>query len=67
MRRRIAIVLLAAGSIAGYTSGFVSMHHRMQSRRAHFEQHVARICTDAARQEGRGAPAPAAAPTDDED
>jgi len=51
MRRKVLIVALAFGTVAGYASGFRSMRHCNYERRANFEQHVAKICADAARAE----------------
>ena len=59
IRRKIAIALLAAGTVAGYAAGFASMHHRMECRRDRFERHVAKVCVEAAK--GQAAPTPAAA------
>ena len=50
MRRKALIVLLALGTVGGYASGFASMRWCHQQRRASFEQHVAQVCVDAARQ-----------------
>ena len=50
MRRKALIVLLALGTIGGYASGFASMRWCHNQRRASFEQHVAKVCVDAARQ-----------------
>ncbi len=55
MIRRIAIVLLAFGTVAGYGSGFASLRHRHHERRAVIERHVARVCVDAANDARRGA------------
>ena len=63
MRRRIAIVLLTLGTIGGYAAGFASLRcHSGQgwNRRQAFEQHVAKVCVDAARQ--AETPAPPAPP-----
>ena len=54
IRRRFAIVLLALGTIAGYGSALCSWSHARHVRREAFEQHLARVCLDAAH---RGAPA----------
>ena len=51
MRRRLLIALLALGTVGGYGMGFASMRCRAHSRRAAFEQHVAKLCVDAARGE----------------
>jgi hypothetical protein len=46
--RKIAIVLLAFGTVAGFASGF-SHWHCMHNMREHaFEDHVADVCTRAA-------------------
>jgi hypothetical protein len=59
MRRRILMVLFALGAIGGYASGFHHLRACHAQRRAAFEQHVARVCVDAARGEpGRPADAP---------
>ena len=55
MKRRLAIVLLTLGPIGGYAAGFASLKCHSQGRRQAFEQHVAKICVDAA----KGAEAPA--------
>jgi hypothetical protein len=49
MRRRILIVLLALGTIGGYGAGIASLRCHGRWRRAAFEQHVARVCVDAAK------------------
>jgi tetrahydrodipicolinate N-succinyltransferase len=49
MRRKALIVLLALGTVGGYASGFASMRSCHNQRRASFEQHVAKVCVDAAR------------------
>ena len=53
MRRRLKIVLLSLGVVAGYGAGFVHLvaWHRYghgYGRRAAFERHVADVCVDAA-------------------
>ena len=48
MKRRIAIVLLTLGTIGGYAAGFASMRCHSWQRRQAFEQHVAKVCVDAA-------------------
>lgn len=48
-RRPLLIAALAFGTIAGYASGFASLRHCHQSRRAAFERHVASVCADAAK------------------
>ncbi len=47
-RRPFLMALLAVGTIAGYASGFVSMHCHSACHRASFEQHVADVCVAAA-------------------
>lgn len=49
MRRKALIVLLALGTLGGYASGFASLRACHNQRRESFEQHVARVCVDAAR------------------
>jgi len=49
MRRRIAIVLLALGAVAGYAAGFAHLSHCRADRRAAWEHHVAKVCVEAAR------------------
>jgi hypothetical protein len=57
--RRITIVLLSVGAIAGFSAGLIHLihgpcrigrhdHGPWSERRAEFEQHVAEICTEAA-------------------
>lgn len=58
MRRKIWMILLGIGAIAGFAWGFHSLHHfrgaygpgsgRWGARHAEFEAHVADICTRAA-------------------
>jgi hypothetical protein len=52
MRRKFRIGLLALGVVLGYGSGIASASHCGRARRASFEQHVAKICVDAAKQKG---------------
>ena len=49
MRRKALIVLLALGTIGGYAAGFASMRRCNSHRRSAFEEHVAKVCVDAAR------------------
>lgn len=49
MKRKLAIVLLALGTIGGFASGFRSMRCHAQWRRESFENHVAQVCVEAAR------------------
>ena len=51
MRRKALIVLLALGTVGGYASGFASMRGCHNKRRDAFEQHVAKVCVDAARKD----------------
>jgi hypothetical protein len=53
MKRRILIALLALGTIGGFVSGFCSLRHHHQGRRAAFERHDASVCVEAARGAGR--------------
>ena len=43
-------VLFDFGTVFGFASGFASLacHHHRDHRRASFEQHVSRLCADAA-------------------
>ncbi len=61
MRRRILMILLALGTVGGYSAGFAHMHCAGAARRAAFEHHVARVCVDAARGAGRAPGAAAVA------
>ena len=49
--RRLAIALLALGTIGGYTLGFATMRCHGQQRRDAWEHHVAKVCVDAAQGE----------------
>lgn len=44
MRRRLLIVLLALGTVGGYSSGIASLRYRKHCRRAWSEAHAARTC-----------------------
>ncbi|HMJ12037.1 MAG TPA: hypothetical protein VK524_11520 [Polyangiaceae bacterium] len=51
MKRRILIALLALGTVAGFAAGISHLRcpgRHGWERRAHFEQHVADLCTEAA-------------------
>jgi hypothetical protein len=61
MKRKITIALLALGTLGGYASGFASLRCRSQSRREHFERHVAALCVNAAREADSAPPRGAAA------
>jgi hypothetical protein len=70
MRRKLAIALLALGTIGGYASGFAALRCNAASRRAAFQQHVAALCVNAAREADaasaeRAAPARRMAPDTD--
>lgn len=51
--QKAAMVLLALGTIGGYSLGFASMRCHSRERRESFEQHVAKVCVDAARDGNR--------------
>jgi hypothetical protein len=55
MRRRILIALFALGAIGGYGSALMGASCHAHARRAAWEQHVAKVCVEAAKR------APAAA------
>lgn len=61
MRRPILVVLLTLGTIGGYAAGFAHLRCA-SSRQQAFEQHVAKVCVDAARSDRdpgwRGDPSP---------
>jgi hypothetical protein len=44
MRRRLVIALLALGTIGGYASGFASLRHHSECRRAWMEEHASQTC-----------------------
>lgn len=56
MKRKVLIVLFSIGTIGGFASGFAGLARHHCSRRASFEQHVARACADAARAHSSDAP-----------
>ncbi len=58
MRLKLRIALLALGTVGGFGWGFASLRCHRHHRRAAFEQHVARVCLDAAR--AQSAPPPRA-------
>jgi hypothetical protein len=62
MKRKILMIVLGLGAIAGFGTGFASLHHCHAGRRAALERHVARVCLEAAREASTPAPAPAPAP-----
>jgi hypothetical protein len=54
MRRPFLMILLALGTVAGFGSGFASMHGSCHGNRgSRFEQHVADVCADAVRRTER--------------
>ncbi len=65
MKRKLLIVVLALGSIAGFASGIFSMRCHARSHRSEMEERVTQICSDAIRQaQATAAPAtPAANPS----
>ena len=57
MRRKLLIAVLALGTVGGYAAGFASMRSCHNHRRDAFEQRVAKVCVDAARQSDAAAAA----------
>ena len=51
IRRRLLVLALAFGTVAGFASGFHSLRRCHFAERQAFEQHVAKICANAARAE----------------
>jgi hypothetical protein len=54
MKRRLLLIALAFGTVAGYTSAaFQHQHHRYHHAERHraFEEHVADVCVAAARRQ----------------
>ena len=49
IKRRILIVLFGLGAVAGFGAGFHSLRYHACQRHAAFEQHVAKLCADAAK------------------
>ena len=49
MRRDLRIVLLSAGVVLGFGSGFNALRMRHSERRLAWERHVAGLCVEAAR------------------
>jgi TPP-dependent trihydroxycyclohexane-1,2-dione (THcHDO) dehydratase len=49
IRRNLAIAFFAFGTVAGYGSALMHCCHHRQARVNAAEQHVARVCVDAAR------------------
>jgi hypothetical protein len=64
MRRDLRIVLLTAGVLIGFGSGFHSLRMRHWERRLAWERHVAGLCVDAARG-SQARPPPAFLPPDE--
>lgn len=64
MRRDVRIVLLTAGVLVGFGSGFHSLRMRHWERRLAWERHMAGLCVDAARG-ARVPPLPAFLPPDE--
>jgi hypothetical protein len=61
MKRKILIALFALGTIGGFGSGFAHLRWAHRHHRQAWEHHVAKVCTDAARESSRdsaNAPAP---------
>jgi hypothetical protein len=57
MKRKILIALLTLGTLGGFAGGAASLACARHRHHAAFEQHVAKLCADAARAES---PPPAA-------
>ena len=64
MRRDLRIVLLTAGVILGFGSGFHALRMRHWERRLAWERHMAGLCADAARGV-RGHPSSLSLPEDE--
>jgi len=64
MRRDLRIMLLSAGVILGFGSGFHALRMRHWERRLAWERHMAGLCVDAARG-GPARPSPFASPGDE--
>jgi hypothetical protein len=64
MRRDLRIMLLSAGVILGFGSGFHALRMRHWERRLAWERHMAGLCVDAARG-GAARPSPFASPGDE--
>jgi hypothetical protein len=66
MRRSILIILLSLGVIAGYASAFAGWRFGGHGYHRHGywdERHWARVCAEAAREAGPGAPSRSDAPS----
>lgn len=57
IRRKLLIILLTIGTVAGFGFGFRSLVHHRRGHRAALEQHVAKVCIEAARKSCPTAPA----------
>jgi hypothetical protein len=64
MRRDLRIVLLTAGVLIGFGSGFHTLRMRRWERRLAWERHMAGLCVDAARG-GTARPPPAFLPPEE--
>jgi hypothetical protein len=53
IRKKFLVVLLTLGTVGGYALGFAGLGCRAHARRQAFEEHVARVCVDAARSASR--------------
>lgn len=53
IKRKLIMVGLALGTVAGFGSGIASMKCRAHHRRAHFKHYVTDVCADAVRQADR--------------
>ncbi|MFO0659162.1 MAG: hypothetical protein U0165_04940 [Polyangiaceae bacterium] len=51
--RKLLIAFFAIGTVAGFGSEIAGWHHCANHRRAAFEQHVADLCVNAARNPDR--------------
>jgi hypothetical protein len=49
IKRRILVAVLGLGTLAGFASGFHSVHCHARQRHEAFERHVAAVCIDAAK------------------
>lgn len=54
IRRRLLMIALAIGTVAGFSSGFHSLRACRARQRA-FEAHVAKVCVDAAKNADKNA------------
>jgi hypothetical protein len=49
IKRKLAIVALSVGAVAGFTAGFASMRRHHHWRQHHFKSYVTDVCAEAAR------------------